>query len=52
MDVTNARYAGDFCVIERQGTGTVPGEFLGIDVVAQLAAELNAQDASGCFGMR
>jgi steroid delta-isomerase-like uncharacterized protein len=30
MDVTNARYGDDFCVIEHQWTGTVPGEFLGI----------------------
>jgi steroid delta-isomerase-like uncharacterized protein len=30
MDVTNARYGDDFCVIEHQATGTVPGEFLGI----------------------
>jgi steroid delta-isomerase-like uncharacterized protein len=30
MDVTNARYGDDFCVIEHEWTGTVPGEFLGI----------------------
>lgn len=30
MDVTTARYGDDFCVIEHQTTGTVPGEFLGI----------------------
>jgi steroid delta-isomerase-like uncharacterized protein len=30
MDVNHAWYGDDFCVIEHQGTGTVPGEFLGI----------------------
>jgi predicted ester cyclase len=30
MDVNHAWYGDDFCVIEHQATGTVPGEFLGI----------------------
>jgi steroid delta-isomerase-like uncharacterized protein len=30
MDVNHARYGDDFCVIEHQWHGTVPGEFLGI----------------------
>ena len=30
MDLTNARYGDDHCVMEHQWTGTVPGEFLGI----------------------
>jgi steroid delta-isomerase-like uncharacterized protein len=30
MDVTHAWYGVDFCVLEHQCTGTVPGEFLGI----------------------
>lgn len=30
MDVNHAWYGDDFCVIEHQCTGTVPGEFLGI----------------------
>jgi steroid delta-isomerase-like uncharacterized protein len=30
MDITNARYGEDHCVMEHQWTGTVPGEFLGI----------------------
>ena len=30
MDVNNAWYGDDFCVIEHQCTATVPGEFLGI----------------------
>ncbi len=30
MDVNRAWYGEDFCTIEHQGHGTVPGEFLGI----------------------
>lgn len=30
MDVNHAWYGTDFCVLEHQFTGTVPGEFLGI----------------------
>lgn len=30
MDVTHAWYGEDFCVIEHQWRGTVPGEFLGV----------------------
>jgi steroid delta-isomerase-like uncharacterized protein len=30
MDVNHAWYGDDFCVIEHQWHGTVPGEFLGI----------------------
>ena len=30
MDVRHAWYGPDFCVIEHQWNGTVPGEFLGI----------------------
>ncbi|HEU5372507.1 MAG TPA: nuclear transport factor 2 family protein [Gaiellaceae bacterium] len=30
MDVNNAWYGDDFCVIEHQCTATVPGEFVGI----------------------
>jgi len=30
MDVNHAKYGEDFCVIEHQWHGTVPGEFLGI----------------------
>jgi len=30
MDVNHARYGEDFCVIEHQFSGSVPGEFLGI----------------------
>lgn len=30
MDLNRAWYGGDFCVIEHQATGTVPGEMLGI----------------------
>lgn len=30
MDVNHARYGEDFCVIEHQWRGTVPGEFLGV----------------------
>jgi steroid delta-isomerase-like uncharacterized protein len=30
MDVNNAWYGDDFCVLEHQWHGTVPGEFLGI----------------------
>ncbi len=31
MDVNHAWYGDDFCVIEHQWHGTVPGEFLGIE---------------------
>jgi steroid delta-isomerase-like uncharacterized protein len=30
MDVTHQYYGEDFCVIEHDTTGTVPGEFLGV----------------------
>jgi steroid delta-isomerase-like uncharacterized protein len=30
MDVNRARYGDDFCVVEHQFHGTVPGEFLGV----------------------
>jgi steroid delta-isomerase-like uncharacterized protein len=30
MDVNHAWYGDDFCVVEHQWTGTVPGEFAGI----------------------
>ena len=30
MDVNHAKYGEDFCVIEHQWHGTVPGEFMGI----------------------
>jgi hypothetical protein len=30
MDVNHAWYGDDFCVIEHECTGTVPGEFIGI----------------------
>lgn len=30
MDVTHQYYGDDFCVIEHNTTGTVPGEFLGV----------------------
>ena len=30
MDVNHAKYGEDFCVIEHQWYGTVPGEFLGV----------------------
>jgi steroid delta-isomerase-like uncharacterized protein len=30
MDVTHAWYGDDFCVIEHQWHGSVPGEFLGV----------------------
>ena len=30
MDVSHAWYGDDFCVTEHRGTGTVPGQFLGI----------------------
>ncbi len=30
MDVNHAKYGEDFCVVEHQWHGTVPGEFLGI----------------------
>jgi steroid delta-isomerase-like uncharacterized protein len=30
MDVNHANYGEDFCVIEHQWHGTVPGEFMGI----------------------
>jgi steroid delta-isomerase-like uncharacterized protein len=30
MDVNHAWYGDDFCVIEHQATGTIPGEFIGI----------------------
>jgi len=30
MDVTHQYYGDDFCVIEHNATGTVPGEFLGV----------------------
>ena len=30
MDVNHAWHGDDFCVIEHQATGTVPGEFIGI----------------------
>lgn len=30
MDVTHQYYGDDFCVIEHDTTGTVPGEFLGV----------------------
>lgn len=30
MDVNHAKYGEDFCVIEHQWRGTVPGEFLGV----------------------
>ena len=30
MDVNHAKYGEDFCVIEHQWRGTVPGEFMGI----------------------
>jgi steroid delta-isomerase-like uncharacterized protein len=30
MDVTHHYYGDDFCVLEHDATGTVPGEFLGV----------------------
>jgi steroid delta-isomerase-like uncharacterized protein len=30
MDVNHAWYGDDFCVLEHQWSGTVPGEFLGV----------------------
>lgn len=30
MAVTHSYYGGDFCVLEHDWTGTVPGEFMGI----------------------
>lgn len=30
MDVNHARYGDDFCVIEHQWHGTVPGNFMGV----------------------
>ena len=30
MEVTHSYYGDDFCVIEHDTTGTVPGEFLGV----------------------
>jgi hypothetical protein len=30
MDVTHRYYGEDFCVMEHDATGTVPGEFLGV----------------------
>ena len=30
MDVTHEYYGDDYCVVEHEATGTVPGEFLGV----------------------